>query len=401
MQTLPWNDIVKHLPEFKELTGIDVKYEIYPEVDFHPKLMIALESKAAVYDMYSADIWFVAQYVFGGYIDPLEPYIEDPKLTDKKWFDLDDFFPASLAAGRFNKEKNKYGEGVQYGLPIDAEGCVLYYRKDLFDAKGVKVPETMDDLMEAAGKLNDPKNKIYGIVNRGIIEQSFWNWSGYMWSYGGEWEDEQGRPTVNSPEAIKATEFWVDIHRKYGPPGMATMGWDEINSAMASGVAAMTTESSPMYPTVMNPEKSVVVDKLGFARFPKGPAGSIPPYYYYEFGINPQSKKEKRIAAWLFMQWAFSKKKCMDTLEFNLPGRKSVWESPECAKKYPETYIDACVHSMENGKAQNLNREFFEVQHVLCVQLAKMLGEEVSVKDGLDIANKEMYDIKKKAGTIS
>ncbi len=49
-------------------------------------------------------------------------------------------------------------------IPLRRYANVLAYRKDLFDAAGLKAPETMEDLVAAAYKLTDPAKKQYGFV---------------------------------------------------------------------------------------------------------------------------------------------------------------------------------------------------------------------------------------------
>ena len=40
---------------------------------------------------------------------------------------------------------------------IDARG--IFYRKDIFEEKGIPVPTNWDELLEAAKALNDPENR--------------------------------------------------------------------------------------------------------------------------------------------------------------------------------------------------------------------------------------------------
>ena len=49
------------------------------------------------------------------------------------------------------------------GVPINGNVDVLYYRKDLYEKHGLKVPETWDQLLENVNKLTD--KGLYGYVH--------------------------------------------------------------------------------------------------------------------------------------------------------------------------------------------------------------------------------------------
>ena len=76
-----------------------------------------------------------------GWLQPLDAYIADPKLTDASW-DPKDFF-ASFA-------KASSVDGKQIGVVINAETSLLAYRKDLFTKFNQKVPTTMKELEDVA-----------------------------------------------------------------------------------------------------------------------------------------------------------------------------------------------------------------------------------------------------------
>lgn len=170
---------------FEELTGIKVLMEIYSEEEFYTKLALDLSSKAGIFDAFMQGMSFLlAQYAEAEWLEPLDKYFKDAKLIDSAWWDVEDFQPG-INAGKYDVEKNIYGAGTQFAIPVSFECQVVLYRKDMFDKLGLKPPATMDDLMAAAAKLNNPPN-FYGIVNRGRRTFSgMWAWAGYFRSWGG------------------------------------------------------------------------------------------------------------------------------------------------------------------------------------------------------------------------
>ena len=68
------------------------------------------------------------------------------------------FYPAALNAFKY--------KGQQYALPISFSTVVLFYNKALFDKAGVKYPTASwkwQDVINAAQKINNPGQKIWGI----------------------------------------------------------------------------------------------------------------------------------------------------------------------------------------------------------------------------------------------
>jgi ABC-type glycerol-3-phosphate transport system substrate-binding protein len=49
---------------------------------------------------------------------------------------------------------NRYFNGRYWGVPLYGTPTVLVYRKDILKEKGLKVPDTWDDLLETAEKVH-------------------------------------------------------------------------------------------------------------------------------------------------------------------------------------------------------------------------------------------------------
>ena len=79
---------------------------------------------------------------------------------DKTW-DISDFNKGAIGTVTMDKKL--------YGVPIVTEREILYYRKDILEKNNIAVPKTLDELLAAAKKVNDPSNKLYGFVARGKL----------------------------------------------------------------------------------------------------------------------------------------------------------------------------------------------------------------------------------------
>jgi multiple sugar transport system substrate-binding protein len=203
------------------------------------------------------------------------------------------------------------------------------------------VPETLDELEAAAAKLNDPSNGFYGIAMRGARVPLVTQLSSFIYSFGGDFQDEKGNASIDTPEAIEAYEFYGNLLRNYGPPGATNMGWVEASAIFAQGNAAFYIDADSQAYTFLDPTKSAVVDTVGYASFPAGPDGSRPYNIVPQtVGINEFSKKKD--AAWDFLQWATNKENTKQLLseETVSVARQSAWDDPDAAAAYPAGLLD-------------------------------------------------------------
>jgi len=122
--------------EFKAANpGVDIAVESYPDQPWQEKVKIYVAAKQL------PDI--NKFWSFPGMFKPLI----DAKLVqslDKPAFDKLGYMPGAL-------ESNVFG-GKLYGLPLTADGWVVYYNKKLFKDAGVAVPKTYDDLIASVAK---------------------------------------------------------------------------------------------------------------------------------------------------------------------------------------------------------------------------------------------------------
>ena len=62
---------------------------------------------------------------------------------------------------------------------------MLYYNKELFDAKGIAYPEELRRDGRRRSALNDPAKGISGFVGRGLKNANVPVWSSFLLGYGG------------------------------------------------------------------------------------------------------------------------------------------------------------------------------------------------------------------------
>ncbi len=91
-------------------------------------------------------------------LEEIEPYVRrDLAAGVADCPDLDDFFPATLDAFRYDRQSRRVGSGPLVGLPKDFTCVGFYYNRNLFDQAGVPYPPkegwTWDEFIDAARKI--------------------------------------------------------------------------------------------------------------------------------------------------------------------------------------------------------------------------------------------------------
>ncbi|MBE3065235.1 MAG: sugar ABC transporter substrate-binding protein [Spirochaetes bacterium] len=333
----PWLDGVKKLlPEFTEATGIKVQIEELGTDAMSNKIAVEFNAKSPSLDLVLVrPLNETKLFGLNGWAADLHPYLDKDAA-----FDLKDFVDATIQSLTF--------EGRLLGVPVNTEHQILYYRKDVFEKAGIAVPKTLDEMMAAAAKIHDPANGFYAMVNRGKKNIAVTQFSSYLHSFGGEF-NEGDKALIDTPQAIAAYKFYTDLLRNYGPPGITNFSWPEAAALMAQGKAGMFTDADAIYLNVVAPDKSIVGDKIGYAVFPAGPAGSKP-FNVCSGAVGVGNFSKQKEAAVEFVKWVTSKDVVMRLQAAGNSGaRKSVWANPESTKSWPKELVEVVNKSNELG----------------------------------------------------
>ena len=347
-----FENLISLQPQFEALTGIKLRFEKVPPGQIRQKALLDLSSKTGTYATHAADPMYYPLYVSNKWVEPLDKYLNDATLTDPAWFKYDDILKAWRDADSI--------DGKPYGIPYDGEVTVQVYRKDLYDAKGLKPAETYEQLLANAKALNDPANRSYGLALRGFAGagQNMYVYPSILRGFGGQWFDAKHNVVVNSPEAVHALQWYVDALTQYAPPAVRNWNWPDIADAFSQGTVACYIDAHSSAAVITNPEKSKVVGKIGYARWPKGPSGKrVTSIWNWGFPINAALSDKAKKATWLFIAWASSAEtQARTSWKFAGPAkrsginRSSLWKSPEFAaamKGAGDNFIPAALESLE------------------------------------------------------
>ncbi|MDT6941092.1 sugar ABC transporter substrate-binding protein [Brucella pseudogrignonensis] len=280
--------------EWEKETGNKLNWVVLEENVLRQRVTTDIATKSGQFDImtiggYEAPIWGKAGWL-----------LEVDDLGDD--YDYNDLIEP-VRAGLTVDEK-------LYAVPFYAESSFTLYRKDLFDAAGLTMPDqpTYEQIKEFATKLTDKSKEQYGLCLRG--KPGWGENMAYLGTlvntYGGRWFDEEWKPQINSDEWKKAINFYVDLMKEAGPPGITSNGFNENQALFSTGHCAMWIDATSAAGRIYDPNQSQVADKVAFTKAPVEvtPNGSS---WAWSWNLAIPASTNKAEAAKSFLKWATSK----------------------------------------------------------------------------------------------
>jgi multiple sugar transport system substrate-binding protein len=327
-----WSQAVQdRLPEIEERLGRRVSMSMLTADQLASTYNVKLNASASDVDvMMVRALQEQALFAHNGWLADLTGHVQgDPA------FGWEDFQPAP-------REASIVG-GRVLSVPIVTERPVLYYRKDLGEP-----PQTLDDLLEMSLQHTDRQGGFYGYVGRGQRSGAVSEWSSFLYSFGGDFTID-GRSGIGTPAALAAYEYYGGLLNRAGPPGATNMSLEQAMPIFAQGKAAYYIDADAIYTSFLDPSVSIVGETVGFAPFPRGPAGSRPHNIpSWSLGVNRFSQLQDD--SWEFVRWASSREMVANLQAAGIPGaRQSVWSDAATLAAFPADLAEAMRVNAENG----------------------------------------------------
>lgn len=365
-----WTAITQHVAEFEEETGIKVTVSDFGEDQLADQNQVKLNAKSTDLDVIAIrPIQELRLYVDNGWLADLSEFTETS--TELDW---EDFQPATREAMTL--------EDSVWSIPVMTERTIVYYNTDLLEQAGADVPETLEELEDAVASINALSDDVYGIAMRGAANPAITAFAGFLYSFGGEWQNEDGTSAISSPEAIEAYDYYGRLLREYGPPGVTTMGWTEASAIFAQGKAGFYIDFDSQAHVFQNGDNSRVVDSFGYAPFPAGPAGAHAPNTT-PWSVAVSAFSEEKEASYKFIEWATSAEMMERALseKQNPSPRTSTWASETATEGFPQELVDIIALYTEIGVPYDRPR------NIQVAQARDIIGKPITASiEGRDVA---------------
>lgn len=374
---------------FTKDTGIEVNFTILPENELRDKVTQDIATEAGQYDVATIGAYEVPIWHKNGWLQELDSYADKDSAFDKA--DLLEPIVQSLSGE----------DGKLYAVPFYGESSFLMYNKEVMDEKGITMPErpTWDEVAAIAAKVDGARPGMKGICLRGLPGwgEVFAPLTTVVNTFGGTWFEKDWTPKVNAPEFKAATQFYVDLVRKYGEAGAAQAGFTECLNAMSQEKVAMWYDATSAAGSLEDPSVSKVAGKVGYAYAPVKETDSSGWLWAWAWAMPNTTKNADNAAK--FMLWASSKE--YEELVGSELGwarvpagkRASTYENPEY-QKAASAFADITLKAIEEADPTNPGvqpRPTVGVQFVAIPEFQD-LGTKVSQQVSAAIAGKTSVD---------
>ncbi|HEY1368954.1 MAG TPA: sugar ABC transporter substrate-binding protein [Gaiellaceae bacterium] len=366
---------------FTEQTGIDVEVTLTVIPEMWELMERSFSGEDPPFDLVGVDDLLLIQAARAGHVEPIDG------LIARDGYSLDDFPPAAIEA--------LSDGGRIWGLPYCFVSNVLIYRADLFEEHGIAVPQTLDELKAAALAVQESVggDDFYGIAIRGAPNCGLNFWMvGSTWgpSFGARWYDDEGRPTLATPELIAAVEDYVDLLRSAGPPESPTMDFMDCMARYGSGRAAMTIEPANEA-SILYDEGGAVAEGTRTALMPVGPLGTRHPGLYTPPYAIPSLARSKD-AAWELAKFLCAPEQVLDDVQksgFVEVARDSVLGDGRFGARFRPELVETTVATREFARGERpVTSHGMEVGNLIGDEIVRVLKGELGAQEAMENAER-------------
>ncbi len=313
------NDTFKTVMDgFTGETGIKVIYEVAPAgyTDWQQLMTTRLASGDTGVDSFHCDDFQAAIYGAAGWLQPLEPVVEQYSIDLNDW-------PQTLL-----KDVSSW-EGVLYRLPWGNDTEIFFYRTDFFEEAGVEPPTTWDELLTVGKALTNGEDR-YGIAlsgaKGGMLGNDIQHWVNQAGAAINDLDNDGAREALAYYKDLFATEKIAQPSTPQDDYSAVFQGWLDNRYAMwwcwDGFFGAMRTN------------QDFWQDQVSAFLPPKGPVNAQTITGTWGWAIPTSTTKPEMAAQWVGYT-ARPEVMKKQILRGRVPARISLWSDPEVQDMAP------------------------------------------------------------------
>jgi len=316
----------KQTREFEVETGISVEFIQMSWDEVADKILADLAAGGGAFDVIEFDNGWVAKFAATGWVEPLN------NIAPQQY--VNDLLPGLVSTFSHN--------GQLLGIPWNNDTRFFFYNKDMLQRAGIAAPpKTWAEVVEQSKILKEK-----GICEYPIAE--YWNqeWAlansiaFYLYSFGGDYFNENGEIIINQSPSLDAIEFMVDMIRKEKlvNPSSITLSQEAAADLFYRGSSAFFFQGpASMFNYANDPKKSQVVGQVEVASWlPRKTSSLQVTLTLPEAFAIPKTSKKKDLA-WKYIEFMISQKKDKERAQAigSLPLFKDLYNDEELLASYP------------------------------------------------------------------
>ncbi|MGW4096051.1 MULTISPECIES: ABC transporter substrate-binding protein [unclassified Mycobacterium] len=290
MENVPDTDVVKNLVgQFNQkYPSIKVQIETMTFDQMRDRLVSSFQASEPAYDLIVVDNPWMDDFAAAGFLEPL-----NDRISSTTGYEPNDFFPSLTAITDV--------EGTTYGVPFYNYALGYIYNTGDLKSAGLTVPTDLDALVSTSQKLKTADRA--GIAmqpQRGY--KIFEEWANWLFAAGGSIYGEDGKPTLNTEQAARALNAYIDTYRTAAPANSLAWGFDEAFRSISSGKAASMIGYNWNLPALNDPAGASAQRAGQFALAPIPGGKSALGLWSWAIPANSGAAD----AAWAFASWVTS-----------------------------------------------------------------------------------------------
>lgn len=345
--------------------NIKVKSVSYPFNNMKDQLVVNAAGGNAP-DVAQVHKLWVAPLVNAKLLQPLDTLLDQDVLSD---------FNQSLLNS--NKFDNKL-----MAAPWTPSPVLIYYNKNLLKQAGIaEPPKTWDELIEQSRKIaklgNDANgNKIYGLgISSKKANNAGYYFLPFLWNNGGEFLNDKGQITLNTPENIKAFQQAQSLFDdKVTPSGVEIK---DLRTLFAQGQIGFhfDPEVAINIFKTQSPKKEKVMDDIGVMLVPGATGGAKGQSFFVEHNLAVFNTTKNPNEAKLLVQYLSSPEAIAIFNKnggFRLPARKST-EKIDFYSQPENAILKTFIESLQTARPLPAsNEQFLSAMEELSVGIQKV-----------------------------
>jgi multiple sugar transport system substrate-binding protein len=314
-QVAAWNSL--HPTE-----KVEVK-ELPEDADAQRQQMVQnAQAKSDAFSVLNMDVVWTSEFAANQWI---------VQLPEDKFPDLSKLIPATV-------ETAKYRDKL-YAVPITSDGGLLYYRKDLLAKAGVQPPKTWAEMTAACVAVQKlPEAKGMGCYAGQFekYEGLTVNFSEAINSAGGVIVDKDGKPNVDTPQALAGLEELTKAFQAGVIPKAAiTYKEEEGRRAFQEGKLLFHRNWPYVYSLASKTDgSSKIVGKFGVAPLPGQSGPGVSSLGGHDYAISAFAKNKATAVDFINFMASEARQKANLEATSQAPTFASLYDDPALTKQF-------------------------------------------------------------------
>jgi ABC-type glycerol-3-phosphate transport system substrate-binding protein len=372
--TADWLDTLKAGFEAAH-PGVTVEVNRFEYDPYQDMVVTTLASGEGIPDVVTLDPMWTGDIIRSDSLLPLD------KATTE--LNVADFVPGGW---------NMYAwQGKQYGVPLDLDFKILFYRKDVYDAAmktlGMTAfPTNTDDFLKLAQEVTKETGK--PAIE---IENDYYTWyTGYLAPMGGNLIDDAGAQYIfNNDVAVQSLQLYSDLATKYKIAKLWTYDTDGDPTVGVKGESFMAIANGSWFISDLSSAAPDMAGKWAIAPLPWGSADRKYDAATGGACLSIPTKAAEPDLAWEFIKYAMTPEAQVEYYKIvgGVPSLKTSWG--DAAFDEVNTYLNVPLGRNVADwslRAMPMQLPSVEVADLITEAITKVTSGQATPKEALDEA---------------